>query len=352
MAFPPAITVEQTVYVLTATQSTPVVTVSSTDTTVVVAETNAIITATQNTSVVEVIPNGIVAVRAASTATVDVFSGNGVQTVFNLSATPLGPDFVEVIVGGVTQTPTVSYVASTSTVTFSQAPYTGTNNVMVIYYDVLVGQNIKGDTGPTGPAGATGSTGAQGPQGPQGPSGATGSTGAQGLQGPTGPAGGPTGPQGPQGQTGLTGPTGVGTQGPSGPTGPSGAQGIKGPTGPSGISTATWATLGDKTGVNGPVKIALGQFSGLSQQVYSMAIGFSAGQFEQGYQSVAIGYAAGNWYQNDNTIILNATDGALNSTSTSSFYVKPIRHITNGSLPSGFYNMAYNPTTGEIIYWT
>ena len=43
---------------------------------------------------------------------------------------------------------------------------------------------------------------------------------------------------------------------------------------------------------------------------------------------------------------------ALASTNQSGLFVKPIRQVVNGSLPSGFYNMAYNPTTGEIIYWT
>jgi len=588
MATAPAITVEQTVYVLTATQSTPQITVSSTDTTVTVNETAAIVTATQTTNTVEIIPNGIVAVRAASSATVDVFSGNGTQTNFLLSSTPLGPDFVEVIVGGVTQTPTISYTATTSTVVFSQAPFTGTDNVMVIYYDVLVGQNIKGDTGPTGPQGPQGVTGSQGITGPQGPS------GVQGPSGPQGPSGGPSGPQGP------SGPSGVGTfsnriidsdlifdrsrfigtptqaittlnysrsenwyyntdnsnsqyqsfgpryynsgsitftqpspvaqryintatiniQGPakvytyststftaygngygagltmdilaiyednvlkrntftpgqnetticSGTNisvitqiscyqgaflffGPGaaynltwyqsiGTESITTSTnrnqivwantntivlnasgnsinpattssfyvkpirantatnilyynnstgeisygaGGSSINTTTWATLGNKNGVDGPTTIALGQYAGQinqgilssiaigtyagyqNQGSYTIAIGQSAGFFNQlqhaiaigtnagitqGEAAIAIGREAGYGGQHPYSIILNATNAQLNSTQDSSFYVKPIRHITNGSLPSDFYNMAYNPTTGEIIYWT
>jgi hypothetical protein len=490
MATAPAITVEQTVYVLTATQSTPQITVSSTDTTVLVTETAAIVTATQTTNTVEIIPNGIVAVRASSSATVDVFSGNGIQTIFNLSAIPLGPDFVEVIVGGVTQTPVVSYVASTATVTFSQAPFTGTNNVMVIYYDILVGQNIKGDTGSQGPSGAQGPTGLQGPSGAQGPTGLQGPSGAQGLTGLQGPSGaqGPTGLQGPSGAQGIQGPTGP--QGVQGPTGPQGVQGQSG--------GADWNTLTNKAStltndviaigryayqntfpeaalpydstltnlheqyvaqVNSGV-IAIGSFAGgtysnprglpanlnaniaigngagatqqggqtygvwpnfsaafgfeagkinqyggalaigiqagLQNQYYgATAIGLGAGIFDQGFTSVAIGYLAGRSTQssysvsigpisgyinqgqyavavgsnagennqgeasiaigkqaglNDqhaNTIILNGTGAPLNSTSTSSFYVKPIRQAITAT-----NTVYYNAGTGEITHST
>jgi hypothetical protein len=70
---------------------------------------------------------------------------------------------------------------------------------------------------------------------------------------------------------------------------------------------------------------------------------------------------AGN-AQADNTIILNATgsivEGVANQ--TNSFYVAPVRGVTStGSwsnpthqLPSGFYMVAYNPTTKEFIYWS
>ena len=70
---------------------------------------------------------------------------------------------------------------------------------------------------------------------------------------------------------------------------------------------------------------------------------------------------AGN-AQAANTIILNATgsivEGVANQ--TNSFYVAPVRGVTStGSwsnpthqLPSGFYMVAYNPTTKEFIYWS
>jgi hypothetical protein len=98
--------------------------------------------------------------------------------------------------------------------------------------------------------------------------------------------------------------------------------------------------------------IAIGENAGQNTQTsFAVAIGLSAGQRKQGANSVAIGSFAGQNFQAANSIILNATGGAVNTTS-SSFIVKPIRYVFNsGSRPSGFFNMAYNPTTGEIIYW-
>lgn len=128
---------------------------------------------------------------------------------------------------------------------------------------------------------------------------------------------------------------------------------------------------------------SIGNFAGSQNQgMYSVALGYEAGYVYQGNNAIAIGYQAGtgnpytaqgqgansiaigyqagvsfgvlsDYQQAANTIILNATGANLNSTSTNNaFFVKPVRHITYGSMPPGFYNMAYNPTTGEIIYWT
>ena len=101
--------------------------------------------------------------------------------------------------------------------------------------------------------------------------------------------------------------------------------------------------------------LAIGGGAGYNnQQANSVAIGTFAGQIDQGANSVAIGAFAGQANQAANTIILNASGIALNGNVnvTGCFYVKPIRSIVNGSLPSGFFNMAYNPTTSEIIYWS
>lgn len=105
----------------------------------------------------------------------------------------------------------------------------------------------------------------------------------------------------------------------------------------------------------GQQSVAIGMSAGkTNQREASIAIGIASGFTDQGRNSIAIGTFAGAANQADNTIILNASGGFLNGVvaQTSSFYVNPIRTIVNGSLPSGFFNMAYNPTTSEIIYWS
>jgi hypothetical protein len=42
----------------------------------------------------------------------------------------------------------------------------------------------------------------------------------------------------------------------------------------------------------------------------------------------------------------------LNQTTANTFTVKPVRNGGSSGLPAGFYQMAYNPTTGEIVYYT
>ena len=51
--------------------------------------------------------------------------------------------------------------------------------------------------------------------------------------------------------------------------------------------------------------------------------------------------------KNPNTIILNASGGAVNTLTSSAFYVKPIRGPTSGTL---FRNLLYNANTSEISY--
>lgn len=118
-------------------------------------------------------------------------------------------------------------------------------------------------------------------------------------------------------------------------------------------SVAIGGGAGDSQQGNGAV--AIGSNCAASRQGnYGIAIGDGAGNYRQGTNSVAIGQNAGGNTQADNTIILNASGSFVNGVpaQTNSFYVKPIRTIVNGSLPSGFFNMAYNPTTSEIIYWS
>ena len=74
-------------------------------------------------------------------------------------------------------------------------------------------------------------------------------------------------------------------------------------------------------------------------------IGTNAGLTGQGSNSIAIGTSAGLTNQHNNSIIINASGTVLNSGITNSFYVNPIRAKSD---PSN--NLAYDPTTKEIIY--
>ena len=95
----------------------------------------------------------------------------------------------------------------------------------------------------------------------------------------------------------------------------------------------------------GTSAIAMGYQSGFtSQGAQSVAIGFESGKTNQGARAVAIGKLAGQTNQHDNSIILNASGSALNSTSASSFYVKPIRTATEVSNV-----VTYNSTSGEVL---
>ena len=67
----------------------------------------------------------------ASSKPVATFSGNGTLTNFTLPYAPISVTSIIVKVGGVVQTPTTAYTVSGTTLTFTTAPTTGTNNVTV-----------------------------------------------------------------------------------------------------------------------------------------------------------------------------------------------------------------------------
>jgi hypothetical protein len=98
------------------------------------------------------------------------------------------------------------------------------------------------------------------------------------------------------------------------------------PGGGTGTSTATWATLGDKTGALGPTAIGLGQNAGgtatnsiaigvnagLSlQESGAIAIGASAAQTGQATQAISIGYLAGNSSQQAYAVSLGVQAGYI-----------------------------------------
>jgi hypothetical protein len=99
--------------------------------------------------------------------------------------------------------------------------------------------------------------------------------------------------------------------------------------------------------------VAIGTSAGQNTQgVEAVAIGSYAGADTQGLAAVAIGASAGYTNQGNNSIIINATGANLNQTTANTFTVKPVRNGGSSGLPAGFYQMAYNPTTGEIVYYT
>ena len=152
---------------------------------------------------------GVQGITSASTSTVDLFTADGTSTNFQLTNTPLGPNYVEVAVGGIIQTPGLSYQLLDSQIAFYSPPPRGqSENVQVRYLNPIT-YNIQGTQGIQG---------LQGVQGLQG----------QAIQGPAGSFAG-QGVQGTQGLQGVQGPQGV--QGLNGAYAALGAQGVQGTSG-------------------------------------------------------------------------------------------------------------------------
>ena len=104
----------------------------------------------------------------------------------------------------------------------------------------------------------------------------------------------------------------------------------------------------------GSSAVAVGFEAGFNNQGgTAVALGHKAGEVNQGILAVAIGPRAGATNQHESSIVINATSSNLNSPDLATFTVKPVRNGgSSGSLPAGFVQMAYNPTTGEIVYYT
>jgi hypothetical protein len=101
---------------------------------------------------------------------------------------------------------------------------------------------------------------------------------------------------------------------------------------------------------HGAAAIALGYGAGYNTQgTNGIAIGENAGRTSQGSFGIAIGYEAGKVSQHANSTVINATGATLNSTTASSFYVKPVRSV---STTTGLKQVWYDPTTGEFVYYT
>jgi len=69
----------------------------------------------------------------AFTPAIDYFSGNGSTTAFTLSRPVASVAQVQVVIDNVAQNPSSAYTVSGSTITFTSAPLSGTNNIYVYY---------------------------------------------------------------------------------------------------------------------------------------------------------------------------------------------------------------------------
>lgn len=151
-----------------------------------------------------------------------------------------------------------------------------------------------------------------------------------------------------------------------------------------GAGSTTWATLTDKNNASGPTEIALGQDAGAGQGLgaialgayagnsgqataavalgggagvsnqgaCAVAVGQSAGITDQGAEALALGSQAGTTSQAACSIVINATGAPLENTVTGTTVIAPVRNAGSSGLPAGFFQVAYNPTTGELVYYS
>ena len=73
------------------------------------------------------------AVNRSTGTSKDSFSGDGSTTAFTMSKSVLLVTDIEVFVDNVQQEPTTAYTVSATTLTFTEAPANGTNNIYVIH---------------------------------------------------------------------------------------------------------------------------------------------------------------------------------------------------------------------------
>ena len=87
--------------------------------------------------------------QQAFTPAIDYFSGNGSTTAFTLSRPVASVAQVQVTIDNVAQNPSSAYTVSGSTITFTSAPLSGTNNIYV-YYTSPITQVIAPGQGTVG----------------------------------------------------------------------------------------------------------------------------------------------------------------------------------------------------------
>lgn len=77
------------------------------------------------------------------TLTIDKFNGDDACTEFTLSRSIDDPVAVEVLVNSVQQTPVDAYSLSAGVITFTEAPSTGSNNIVVIHRSTSVYTQVQ-----------------------------------------------------------------------------------------------------------------------------------------------------------------------------------------------------------------
>ena len=80
----------------------------------------------------------------SATFAIDTFNGNGVTTNFTLREAPVSTSSILVFVGGVRQA-TDAYTLSSTTLIFSEAPPSGTNNIQVLFLGLGASPHIPSD---------------------------------------------------------------------------------------------------------------------------------------------------------------------------------------------------------------
>lgn len=88
----------------------------------------------------------LLTIATAGNFVVDKFSGDGAETEFTLSSNPGTINNIRVFIAGVHQTPDTDYSLSGTALTFSTAPPSGTDNVLVAYATVLSSITTPADT--------------------------------------------------------------------------------------------------------------------------------------------------------------------------------------------------------------
>lgn len=102
----------------------------------------------------------------------------------------------------------------------------------------------------------------------------------------------------------------------------------------------------DASGLSG-YSVSIGYQAGFTgQKDGCVAIGSSAGSYNQASGCIAIGNKAGETDQHQNTVIINGSPNALNSSTSFSTYIAPIRQLAN-VIPNSFA-LYYDTNTCEI----